>query len=87
MPLHNQDWKRSHNKTYLGKNGWGGFLLGDKHSGASDGRHAEINDIIEKKCSRIGSKKHAEEYYKFNLLVGRDEDIEGSWEEWLWIYD
>lgn len=61
--------------------------MGDKHLGASDGRHAEINDIIEKKCSRIGSKKHAEEYYKFNVLVGRDEDIEGSWEEWLWIYD
>jgi len=52
--------------------------LREKHLGASDGRHAKINDIIEKKCSRIGNKKHAETYYKFNLLVGKNEEFEGS---------
>jgi len=57
--------------------------LGYKHSGASDGGHTEINDITEKRCLRFGNKKHAEAYYKFNLLVGRDEELEGSWEEWL----
>jgi len=62
------------------------FSLGDKPSGASDRKHADINYKIKKTCVGTGDRRHAEINWKVNSSVDGCKEPEGSLEELLLIH-
>ena len=54
--------------------GWRGSLSRKRHSKTGNRRHVETNYIIEKRCSRIGDKRHSCIYYKINPSVDGGEE-------------